>query len=152
MENRKDWEHRFSEKLTELFISENFRFKSEISKHGLMVDFVIFAVFAKYLGFNYLIVGAVGFILATTINYFMSVRHVFESGVRFSFHKEFLLVFVVSLVGLILNQIVLLAGIGWLGWEMLFVKVCATGSVFFWNFSARSQFIFKPLNQGKASS
>jgi len=28
---------------------------------------------------------------------------------------------------------------------MLFIKLCATGSVFFWNFGARSQFIFKPL-------
>jgi putative flippase GtrA len=35
-------------------------------------------------------------------------------------------------------------------WEMLFVKVCATGSVFFWNFGARSYFIFKPLETAAA--
>lgn len=110
-----------------------------------IVDFIIFAVFAKFLGFNYLIIGAIGFILATALNYFLSIRYVFESGVRFSFHKEISLVFLISLVGLIINQSVLLAGIEWLGWEMLFVKVCATGSVFFWNFGARSEFIFKPL-------
>jgi putative flippase GtrA len=37
-----------------------------------------------------------------------------------------------------------------LGWEMLFVKICATSSVFFWNFGARSYFIFKPLETAAA--
>lgn len=110
------------------------------------VDFTIFAVFAKYLGYDYLLIGAIGFIVATTLNYFLSIRFVFKSGVRFSFRKEIALVFLISLVGLLINQMVLLAGIGWLGWEMLFVKVCATGLVFFWNFGARSEFIFKPLH------
>ncbi len=109
------------------------------------VDFLIFAVFAKLLNFNYLAVGAVGFIIATTINYFLSVRFVFESGVRFGFRKEISLVFLISFVGLGVNQAVLYFGIGILGWEMLLVKLCATGSVFFLNFSVRSQFIFKPL-------
>jgi hypothetical protein len=69
-----------------------------------IVDFLIFAVFAKVLNFNYLAVGAVGFIIATTINYFLSVRFVFESGVRFSFKKEILLVFLISFIGLGINQ------------------------------------------------
>ena len=112
-----------------------------------IVDFLIFAVFAKLLNFNYLAVGAVGFIIATTINYFLSVRFVFESGVRFGFRKEISLVFLISFIGLGINQAVLYFGIGILGWEMLFIKLCATGSVFFWNFGARSEFIFKPLER-----
>jgi len=112
-----------------------------------VVDFAIFALFAKWLGFNYLIVGAIGFVIATVFNYFLSIRFVFESGVRFTFKKEFALVFFISLIGLGVNQLVLYLGIGILGWEMLFVKVCATGSVFFWNFGARSQWIFKPLEK-----
>jgi putative flippase GtrA len=110
-------------------------------------DFFIFAVFAKFLGFNYLVVGAAGFIIATAVNYFLSIRFVFESGVRFGFQKEISLVFLISFIGLGLNQAVLYLGIGILGWEMLFIKLCATGSVFFWNFGARSQFIFKPLEK-----
>jgi len=109
------------------------------------VDFLIFAVFAKLLNFNYLAVGAIGFIIATAINYFLSIRFVFESGVRFGFRKEISLVFLISFIGLGVNQTVLYFGIGILGWEMLFIKLCATGSVFFWNFGARSQYIFKPL-------
>lgn len=123
-----------------------------VGASAALVDFVIFAVFAKWLGYNYLTVGAVGFVIATTFNYFLSIRFVFESGVRFTFKKEFSLVFLISLIGLGLNQLVLYLGIGVLGWEMLFVKVCATGSVFFWNFGARSQWIFKPLEQQRTDS
>jgi putative flippase GtrA len=51
-------------------------------------DFLIFAIFAKLLNFNYLVIGAVGFIIATFINYFLSIRFVFESGIRFAYKKE----------------------------------------------------------------
>lgn len=108
-----------------------------------VLDFTIFAVFAKFLGYPYLPVGAIGFIIATTVNYFLSIRFVFQSGARFGFKREFLAVFVVSLIGLGIHQAVLYAGIGVLGWEMLFVKVCATGAVFFWNFSARHWYVFR---------
>lgn len=114
-----------------------------------VLDFVIFAIFAKFLGFNYLLIGAAGFIIATAVNYFLSIRFVFESGVRFGFQKEISLVFLISFIGLGVNQVVLYLGIGILGWEMLFIKLCATGSVFFWNFGARSQFIFRPLEERK---
>lgn len=108
-------------------------------------DFIFFAIFAKFFGFNYFIIGAIGFVVATAINYFLSIRFVFESGVRFRSHTEITLVFLISFIGLVLNQAVLYLGISWLGWEMLFVKVCASGSVFFWNFGARSHFVFKSV-------
>ncbi|MFT5138398.1 MAG: putative flippase GtrA [Rhodothermales bacterium] len=113
-----------------------------------ILDFLIFAVFAKYLNYNYLLIGAIGFIIATMLNYFLSIRFVFESGVRFGFRKEFALVFLISAIALSVNQTALYVGIDILGWEMLFTKLCATGSAFFWNFGARSLYVFKPL-QGK---
>ena len=117
-------------------------------------DFLIFAIFAKLLNFNYLLIGALGFIIATFINYFLSIRFVFESGIRFAYRKEISLVFLISFIGLGLNQAVLYIGIGKFGWEMLLTKIFATGAVFFWNFGARSRFIFKPLRnvQNKESN
>jgi putative flippase GtrA len=110
-----------------------------------IIDFIIFAIFAKYLGYYYLMIGAIGFVIATVINYFLSIRFVFESGVRFSFRKEFSIVFLISAIALVVNQTVLYLGIGILGWEMLLTKLCATGSAFFWNFGARTLYVFKPL-------
>ena len=109
-----------------------------------LVDFSIFAVFAKFLGFNYFWVGAAGFILGTMLNYLLCVRFVFESGARFTASKELTWVFLVSLVGLSAHQALLYIGIGLLGWDMLLTKVLATGAVFLWNFGSRSWFIFKP--------
>lgn len=106
------------------------------------VDFCFFAIFAKYMGMNYFLVGALGFTLATSLNYCLSIRFVFEKGIRFGPSTEFLLVFLISLVGLMVNQMVLYFGISWLEQEMLMVKILATGSVFFWNYMARSRFVF----------
>ena len=41
-------------------------------------------LFAKLLGYNYLVVGCAGFVLATAVNYFLSIRFGFRSGARFS--------------------------------------------------------------------
>jgi len=108
-----------------------------------VVDIGIFVIFAKVLGFNYLIVAAVGFTLATFVNYFLSVRHVFESGVRFRRAHEIGLVYLVSAIGLAINQTVLYIGIDRLGWEMILTKIVATGVVFVWNYTIRSRFVFK---------
>lgn len=108
-----------------------------------VVDFIIFAAFAKWLGFNYLWVGFYGFVLATAVNYVLSIRHVFASGVRFGRKMEIFLVFAISAVGLSLNQLILYLCIGRLGTEMLLTKLFATGVVFLWNYSARNHFIFR---------
>lgn len=108
------------------------------------VDFCIFGLLVYGLGTPWFWAALVSFLLATTVNYILSVRHVFESGVRFKKHHEISLVFVVSSIGLAVNQFVLYVGIEQLALYPLLAKVMATGMVFFWNFLARSKFIFKP--------
>lgn len=110
------------------------------------VDITIFFVFAKLFGFPYLTVGALGFIIATLVNYVLSTRFVFKSGARFSIKQEVILIYSVSMVGLILNQLVLYACVDGVGLELMLSKLIATGSVFLWNFFARNYFIFKPIN------
>jgi len=107
------------------------------------VDFLIFATCAKLLGFNYLWVGFYGFLVATAVNYVLSIRHVFPSGVRFGRKMEVFLVFAISAVGLVLNQLMLYVSVDKLGIEMLLAKLVATGTVFLWNYSARNHFIFR---------
>lgn len=54
-----------------------------------VVDLGLYTIFAIYLGFHYLYVACFTFLAATTINYLLSIRHVFESGARFSKEKEY---------------------------------------------------------------
>lgn len=107
-------------------------------------DITFFFFFAKLTGFNYLAIGAIGFVFATLINYFLSIAHVFDSGARFGKNREIFWIFVVSLVGLGINQVVLFYAIGVVGIEVMSGKIAATCITFFWNYGARKSFVFKP--------
>ena len=106
------------------------------------VDIGLFMLFAQHLGFPYLRVAAASFVAATLVNYFLSVRFVFVSGVRFRRRWEIAMVFAVSAMGLLVNQLILSACIELLQLGLLYSKLAATGTVFFWNYLARRAFIF----------
>jgi putative flippase GtrA len=107
------------------------------------VDFVLFALLNRAMGVPWFWAGVTGFAVATLVNYVLSVRHVFTSGVRFSRGGEITLVFTVSAIGLAVNQTVLWLLIEGTGWNSLIAKVVATASVFFWNFGLRHSYIFR---------
>ncbi len=115
------------------------------------VDIGIFVLFARVLGWNYLAVAAVGFCLATLVNYLLSVRLVFKSGTRFGRRSEVGLIYLISGIGLGVNQTVLYVGIDRLGWDMVLCKLLATLIVFFWNYWARAHFVFSNSSTAKAS-
>jgi len=107
------------------------------------VDIGLFTVFARLLGYNYLVVAGCTFVVATLVNYWLGVRHVFESGARFSRSRELVLVFTVSTVGLAINQGVLFVAAAKLGLDLVLSKILATGVVFVWNYQLRANFVFK---------
>jgi putative flippase GtrA len=108
------------------------------------VDLVLFVVMVKGLAVGWMPAGMVSFCFATLVNYSLSVRYVFSSGVRFQRGQEILLVFLVSGVGLVVNQAALATLIEGAGWDSLIAKIVATSAVFFWNYGVRRCFIFKP--------
>jgi putative flippase GtrA len=109
-----------------------------------VVDIGVFGLLVKVMGWPWFPVAMFSFVLATVVNYILSIRFVFKSGVRFTRHTELLLIFVVSALGLAVNQAVLWLLIANLHWDPLLAKVTATGSVFFWNYWARRHLVFKP--------
>ena len=107
-----------------------------------VVDIGLSSIFAVYLGWQWVPVSIVTFILATLTNYFLSIKFVFESGTRYTKHIEVFGVFIVSCLALIVNQIVLYISIEIFEWHLIFSKILATGIVFFWNYYGRSKFVF----------
>ncbi len=108
------------------------------------LDFLMFALLTKLAHAPWFWSGLISFTAATLLNYFLSIRFVFQSGARFSQkHHEMLLVFLVSLVGLGINQLVLWFCIEKIHIDVLVAKVVGTGVVFFWNYAARHHFVFK---------
>jgi putative flippase GtrA len=106
------------------------------------VDIGLFLLFAQHYGLPYLRVAAATFILATLVNYWLSIRFVFVSGARFRRRWELALVFAVSALGLALNQGILALAVERFGVGLLAAKLAATGAVFFWNYFARRLFVF----------
>ena len=106
------------------------------------IDLVVFAAFAVWLELNYLVIGAVGFIIATWVNYVLCIRFVYTSGKRFSARGEVVGVYLVSSGGLILHELLLYFGHENFGLHIFIAKVLALGLVFFWNFSIRNFYIF----------
>jgi putative flippase GtrA len=107
-----------------------------------IVDISLFIIFAKFLSYNYLIVGALTFIIATLVNYTLSIKFVFQSGTKHKKKKEVLLVYLVSAFGLTFNLIILYICHDIINMEITISKLIATALVFFWNYFIRKYFIF----------
>jgi putative flippase GtrA len=109
------------------------------------VDIGVFTAAVKGYQFDWFFIALFSFSLATVVNYALSIRYVFESGIRFKKHAEISLVFLVSGIGMLINQSVLFVLIEAVNLEEVLSKVIATGGVFLWNYTARSRYIFKSL-------
>jgi putative flippase GtrA len=108
-----------------------------------LVDWSVFWGLISGLGVHYLIAAVISFMIATLVNYILSVRFVFQSGVRFSRRHETALVYLVSAIGLGINVLVLQLLVSAFSVHLLVAKIAATGVVFLWNYFARAAFIFK---------
>ena len=107
------------------------------------VDIALFALLTQYAGLPWFPVAILSFVLATMVNYVLSIKFVFDSGVQFGKKQEIILVFFTSGIGLAVNQAFLWVLIEVYETHLLAAKIFATGSVFFWNYSARRLFIFR---------
>ena len=108
-------------------------------------DLCFFLLFTTWLGFNYLLIGGLGFLLATSINYLLSIRIVFRSGARFDREREIAAVFLVSGFTLALHELVLFLCVSTFGARGMVGKIIATGAAFLWNYSWRKYYVFREV-------
>lgn len=108
-----------------------------------VVDIGGFMLLTGTFGIIWFWAALLSFLAAVAVNYLLSIRFVFESGVRFPRHQEVALVLVVSAIGLLLNEAVLWVMLEAFGAGRLPAKLVATALVFLWNYGARQSFIFR---------
>ncbi len=106
------------------------------------VDISCFFLFTSILNIGWFQSALASFILATLVNYFLSIRYVFKSGIRFQKHHEVFLIFLVSGTGLVINQVILWLLIEGMGVNMLVSKLTATTLLFAWNYGLRKTLVF----------
>lgn len=110
-----------------------------------IADFSFFSLFLYGAQMHYLAAGTLSFILATALNYVLSVRYVFRDGGR-PRHHEVVLVYFASAVGIAINLTVLALAIEIAELHPLIGKIGGTGAAFGWNFSSRYFWIFRPID------
>lgn len=106
------------------------------------IDIALFSIFASYLKFPWATVSVITFTIAILVNYLLSIRFVFQSGVKYKKHYELLGVFIISTAALLLSQIFLYLFIEAMHLNLVFAKCLTTGILFFWNFYGRKKIIF----------
>jgi putative flippase GtrA len=109
---------------------------------AFLVDFSTLFILTEYGHIHYLVSAGIAFIFGLTVNYFLSVKWVFNAHAMENRWLEFVLFALIGLVGLGLNELFL-----WVLTDMLLIyylasKIITTIVVYFWNFFARKFILF----------
>src|SRR5512145_1522077 len=105
-------------------------------------DFSTLWLVTSRIGLHYLASAALGFTVGLTVNYWLSVRWVFEKRRFSSATMQFGLFALTGIVGVGINHLVMWLLTDGVGWHYLGSKLAATVVVYLWNFSSRKVLIF----------
>ena len=109
---------------------------------AFMIDFGTLYIFTEYFGIHYLLSAGISFILGLLINYFLSIKWVFNNRTMNNRLLEFFLFSGIGLIGLGLNELFIYILTNILLVYYLLSKIITTLIVYFWNFFARKVMLF----------
>lgn len=105
------------------------------------IDYGLFLLMTYVFGINYLIASAISFVISTIFNFAASMRYVFAGKRGQTRSQQFVIFFVLSVVGLGVNQLVLWMCVDLLAWVAWVGKLAATFIVMIFNFVTRKVFL-----------
>ena len=111
-----------------------------------LFDLVFFMILVDVFGYPFLLVNFLGFFLGTFINYYLCIKFIFKSGIRFNRLSEVALFIMVNFISLMFSQIAIYVFLVLIEFPTLVSKVCAICILFFWNFGIRKFFIFRDVS------
>ncbi len=120
-----------------------FKFAKYFVVGGLaaLTEWLLFVVIVYFVHWHYIPAAIISFVIATGVNYALSLIIVFKRG-RHSLHREVLLVYMASGIGLMINVAVLALLVKSANGHLIAAKIGATGVAFIWNFISRHLWIF----------
>ncbi len=105
------------------------------------IDYGLLALLTEAFGVNYLVSATISFTVSVVFNYLASMRYVFTHKEDMSRRREFVIFIILSVIGLLINNVCMWAGVELLGVHYLIVKIAATAIVMVWNFVTRKIFL-----------
>ena len=124
---------------TEKLLIQVFRF-GIVGGMAFLIDFVFLTIFKELCHFPLLLANTLSFTISVLFNYFASVKWVFDVNKEKSVQKQFILFIILSIVGLLLNDLIMSLGTEQLNWHYMLVKILATFIVMVFNFITRKIF------------
>ena len=106
-----------------------------------LIDFVFLYIFKEFLNFNVILANTLSFIISVTYNYIASITWVFDVNKNKNKNIQFIIFIIFSVVGLIINNVILYILTDKLNIYYLISKVIATLIVMVFNFVTRKKFL-----------
>lgn len=125
---------------------------NQIIKFGIVggicffIDYGLMVLFTELFSIHYLISCGVAFSVSVIVNYLLSMKFVFESK-NSSKIKEVIFFIILSVVGLILNQIVMWFTVDIINIHYMISKIGATVIVMIYNFVTRRLLLEKGMKK-----
>ena len=111
---------------------------------AFVIDYGVLMLLSQVLGWDPVVSAAISFWVSVIFNCLASMKYVFQRRDDMSRQREFVIFIALSVVGLGINELVMLAGTGLLGSSALAVtvtKLFATAIVMVWNFLSRKKWL-----------
>ncbi len=105
-----------------------------------LIDFSVLTALCELLHTDVLWAAAAGFSVSVVLNYILSMKFVFQSKQENRVY-EFILFVLLSIGGLLLNEVIMWLGAVVLPLHYLIAKIAATGFVTVYNFVTRKLFL-----------
>ena len=108
---------------------------------AFVIDYGLMVLLTQAFGVFYLVSATISFTVSVIFNYFASMRYVFTHKEGMSRRREFTIFVVLSVIGLILNNVFMWVGTSLMGITYLITKLVATFLVTIFNFVTRKKFL-----------
>lgn len=106
-----------------------------------VIDFVFLYIYREFCHFPVLVSNTLSFCISVIYNYIASVKWVFDVNKEKDAKKQFIIFIVFSVMGLLLNDLIMWISIDFLTIYYLFAKIIATFIVMVFNFVTRKMFL-----------
>ena len=111
---------------------------------AFFIDYGVLMLLSQGFGVDAVLSAGISLCVSVVFNYVASMRFVFTHRDDLSRSREFFIFIILSVIGLVINELIMLAGVAALGDAALTVtitKLVATVIVLVWNFFSRKKWL-----------
>lgn len=106
-----------------------------------LIDFIFLYIFKEFCNFNTILSNTLSFCISVLYNYWASIHWVFDINKEKDKRKNFIVFIIFSVIGLLLNDLIMWIATDNLNIYYMLSKIVATAIVMVFNFITRKMFL-----------